>query len=53
MLVCFFLLTINDRNEAIIVEIKILFVLNELLPFQGVPIIRLLAIVKNGANSRL
>ena len=43
----FLLLTITGRNEAIIVELKALFLLNGTLsPFLGVPIIRFLAITK-------
>ena len=48
----FFLLTITGRNEAVIVEFKVLFVLNGTFitfeAFLGVPIIRFLAIMKNG-----
>ena len=46
-----FLLTITDRDEAIIVEIIELVVLNGIIP--GVLIIRFLAITKNDASSRL
>ena len=51
----FFLLTMTGRNEAIVVELKALIVLNDtfLSPFPGVHIIRFLAITKNGASSRL
>ena len=51
--VCFFfLLTITGGNEAIIGELKALFVLYcTFITFPGVPIIRFLAITKNGASS--
>ena len=49
-----FLLTITGRNEAIMVELKKLFVLNDtFITCSGVPIIRFLAITKNDASSRL
>ena len=49
----FFLLTITDRNEAIIIELKQFFVLNGIfIPFPGVPIIRFLAIKNNAAIFR-
>ena len=45
---------ITGRNEAIIVELKELFVLNGTFTFSGgSPIIRFLTITKNGASSRL
>ena len=42
------------KAEAIIVELKVLFVLNGTLsPFVGVPIVRFLVITKNDASSLL
>ena len=47
----FFFLNITGRNEAVVVELKALFVLALLSPFLGVPIIRFHAIKKNDARS--
>ena len=47
----FFLFTITGRNEAIIVELKELFVLNgTFITCSGVPIIRFLANTKNAVS---